>query len=129
MKHALLLAALLTAPAAMAQPVDIPGLFSTQGRFGESTGAAVYAGICAGCHMPNGQGATGAATYPSLANNPRLAAKAYPIAVVLHGQRAMPAFAQLLTNQQIADVVDLIRHSFGNNAADTTGPTDIQQAR
>ncbi len=114
---------LLAAPAALAQSFGSPWHFTEQG------GAAVYAGICAGCHMPDGHGAAGAGAYPSLAQDPRLQGAAYPIAVVLQGHGAMPGFARMLTDQQIADVVAYIRTHFGNTATDTPTTADVKAAR
>lgn len=103
--------------------------FGSPGRFTEATGPEIYRYVCAGCHMPDGRGATGAATYPSLANNQHLAIRPYVIGTVLHGKRAMPPFERLLTNQQIADIVDTIRQSFGNAYPGAPSPADVQVQR
>jgi mono/diheme cytochrome c family protein len=80
------------------------------------TGEETYRMICQSCHMPDGKGAASAsAGYPSLANNPRLAAAPYPIITVLRGKGAMPWFADTLTPAQTADVVGYIRTHFGNS--------------
>jgi mono/diheme cytochrome c family protein len=92
--------------------------------FPERGGAAIYKGVCQGCHMEGGQGATGAATYPALARNPKLREAAYPIAMVLNGHGAMPTFKDALDDEQIAEVVGYIRASFGN--ADTAKVTAAQ---
>ena len=105
------------------------GLFGNPFRFTEPTGESVYQGVCTGCHMPQGQGATGAASYPPLAQNARLAVAAYPILRVLRGQGAMPGFAGTLTNQQIADVVGYIRQHFGNAYPDAPTADDVQVIR
>jgi mono/diheme cytochrome c family protein len=118
----------LSAPATHAQqPQD--GAFGSPFRFTETTGAAIYQNICAGCHMPNGQGASGAGAYPSLANDPRLAAPAYPIALVLRGNKAMPAFGRFLTDQQVADVVDYITHNLDNNNPGHVTADDVHTLR
>lgn len=119
-------ALLLLATAARAQ--DGPA-FGNPFRFTEATGAAVYAGVCAGCHQPGGGGAVGAAAYPSLIGNPRLAAAGYPIGLVLHGHGGMPAFGALLTDAQIAAVVAYIRTAFGNAYADAPSPADVAALR
>ncbi len=123
MKAFVFAALLLAAPAALAQSFGSPSHFTEQG------GAAIFTGICAGCHMPDGRGATGAGAYPALAQNPRLAAAGYPIAMVLQGHGAMPGFGRSLTDQQIADVVAYIRTHFGNTAADTPTAADVKAAR
>lgn len=112
--HATLVALSLTAAPAPAYTQEPNGAFGSPVRFTETTGAATYHSVCAGCHMSNALGASGAATYPALANDPRLAAPGYSIAVVLKGQKAMPGFARFLTDQQVAEVVTYIRQNFGN---------------
>ncbi len=46
--------------------------------FTESGGAALYAQVCAACHQAGGEGATGAAAYPALLHNEKLASAAIP---------------------------------------------------
>jgi mono/diheme cytochrome c family protein len=97
--------------------------------FPEQGGEALYKNICQGCHTPNAQGAVGAGMYPALAKNPKLEVAGYPIAVVVNGQKAMPAFGTMLTDQQIADVINYVRTHFGNNYKDKVAPADIKAAR
>jgi mono/diheme cytochrome c family protein len=85
----------LIAPAA-AQNAAYPSSESTLSdgfAFAEQTGEKLYANVCQGCHMPDGKGAVGAAAYPSLANNRKLAASRYAVQAVVNGQRAMPPLA------------------------------------
>ena len=79
--------------------------------------------------MPDGRGAAGAAAYPALAGDERLAAAGYPIARVLNGKGAMPPFARTLSNEQVAGVVDFIRTSFGNQYAPAPTATDVAALR
>jgi mono/diheme cytochrome c family protein len=93
-------------------------------------GEALYKGICQDCHMEDGRGAIGAGQYPALAKNPKLAEPGYPISVVTHGLKSMPAFGNALSDQQIADVVNYIRDShFGNSYKDKVKPEDVKNAR
>lgn len=87
-------------------------------HFAYSTGADLYHNICQGCHMPDAQGAAGAGAYPALAANKHLQAALYPVGVVMSGRRAMPSFGDMLTDEQIAAVVNFVRTSFGNNYKD-----------
>ena len=119
----------LTLSINMAHAQEPDGSFGNPIRFTETTGAATYHSICAGCHMAQATGATGAATYPALAKDLRLAAPGYPIAVVLKGQKAMPAFARFLTDQQVADVVTYIRQNFGNSFTDPITPESVRALR
>lgn len=89
--------------------------FRGDGNIPHQGGEAVYNAVCAGCHMPDGQGAVGAGEYPALADNELLAAPGYPIYIAVHGQGAMPPFGSLLDDQQIADVVNYVRSHFGND--------------
>src|SRR6266481_1067964 len=59
-------------------------------------GEAIYKGVCQGCHMPDAKGAVGAGAYPALAKNENLETAAYPVSIVLKGQKAMPFFAMQL---------------------------------
>ena len=98
-------------------------------RFTEQGGAAIYKNICQGCHMPDGAGAEGAGRYPALAHDPNLSGRAYPVAVVVNGQRAMPAFGDLLSDRQIADVVNYIRGHFGNDYSDKVTTSEVKAVR
>jgi mono/diheme cytochrome c family protein len=92
-------------------------------------GEAIYKGVCQDCHMPDARGAVGAGMYPALARNPKLEIAGYPIAVVIHGQKAMPAFGDAFSDQQIADVVNYVRAHFGNAYKDDVTPADVKGAR
>ena len=78
------------------------------------TGAQIYEQVCQACHMADAKGGAGAATIPALAGNRRLAASAYPIAVIVNGKGAMPSFTDHLGDEQIAEVVTYVRTHFGN---------------
>jgi len=90
-------------------------------------GAAIYADECSGCHTANGQGASG--LFPSLKGSP-VVQQTDPTSllhVVLRGARsaatdgaptgaAMPQFAWILNDAQVAAVLTYIRNAWGNNA-------------
>jgi mono/diheme cytochrome c family protein len=103
--------------------------FGSPFKFTEQGGEAIYRSVCAGCHMPNGRGATGAATYPSLVDNPKLAGSAYPIDLVLKGHKAMPPFGHTLTDGQIAAVVGYVRTHLGNGFPDAVTDADVAAQR
>jgi mono/diheme cytochrome c family protein len=92
-------------------------------------GQAIYTNVCQGCHMPDAKGAVGAGMYPALAKNEKLETAGYPIAVITHGQKAMPSFGTLLNDQQVADVVNYIRTSYGNKYKDKVKPEDVKAQR
>jgi mono/diheme cytochrome c family protein len=103
--------------------------FSSGFRFVEMSGEELFANICQGCHMPDAAGATGAGAYPSLVSNPNLQVSGYPIDLVINGRRAMPPFGDMMSDAQIAAVVNYLRSHFGNDYRDAVTPKDVKQAR
>jgi mono/diheme cytochrome c family protein len=97
--------------------------------FSSQDGATLFRTICQGCHMSNAEGATGAAMYPALAHNPKLAAAAYPVYTVIQGRNAMPSFARYLSDEQVAAVVNYVRTHFGNDYKDAVSPVLVKAAR
>lgn len=84
------------------------------------SGKDVYNNLCQACHMADGKGARGAGDYPSLVDNPRLAAPQYPIHVIVSGLGGMPAFGGMLTDTQIADVTNYLMSELNSHSADAT---------
>jgi mono/diheme cytochrome c family protein len=91
-------------------------------------GNAIYAHACVSCHEADGSGAP--RIYPPLPGNALLqsADPSSTLRIILDGaqslttQRApnkgsMPAYAGQLSDQQIADVTNYIRNSWGNAAS------------
>ena len=122
-------AAVLLAPGWVAAQPAPDGSFQRVDKFMERDGEAVFRNVCAGCHMPDGKGAEGAARYPALAANAKLAASAYAVVMVLNGRAAMPSFAQYLDDGQVAGVVNYVRTHFGNSYTDAVSPADVRSAR
>jgi len=99
-------------------------------------GAQIYAHICQSCHMPQGQGAEGAGRYPALAHDPALASWQYMALTVLKGRRNMPAFSAkhavaaffvpvMLTDAQVAAVINYVRTHFGNHYQDLATAAEV----
>jgi mono/diheme cytochrome c family protein len=105
------------------------GAMNRGGPYDFQGGKAIYTNVCQGCHMPDAKGAVGAGMYPALASNAKLETAGYPVSVVTHGQKAMPAFGTLLNDQQIADVVNYVRTSYGNKYKDKVKPEDVKAQR
>jgi mono/diheme cytochrome c family protein len=95
--------------------------------FDAATGAKLFADTCAACHGAEGKGVAG--TFPPLAGDPVVTATdpTQQIRTVLHGLKGktingtaypveMPAFAGQLTDQQIMEIIDHERSSWGNHA-------------
>jgi len=97
--------------------------------FSEKSGEQLFAGVCRGCHMSDGKGATGAGTYPSLAGDRNLEASGYPVNVVVNGQRGMPPFGSMMSNDQVAAVVNYLRTHFGNGYRDGVTADEVKAAR
>ncbi|MFV3129913.1 c-type cytochrome [Niveispirillum sp. KHB5.9] len=98
-------------------------------KFPQRDGEALYKAVCAGCHMPDGKGGTGAGFYPALADNGNLAAWAYPALLILNGSKAMPSFRAEMDDEQITAVVTYIRTKFGNKYDDPVPPDELKALR
>ena len=118
----------LAAHAQTAAPSASPPL-STGFRFIEKSGEDLFVNVCRGCHMADGRGATGAGIYPALAGNKNLEASGYPVSVVVNGQRGMPAFGGMMSDDQVAAVVNYLRTHFGNDYKDAVTAEDVRRAR
>jgi mono/diheme cytochrome c family protein len=110
-----------------APPAEAP--LSPGYRFTEANGEQLFAGVCQGCHMRDGRGASGAGTYPSLVEDKNLEARGYPIYVVIRGQRAMPPVGRMMSNDQVAAVVNYVRTHFGNQYQDAVDADEVKQVR
>jgi mono/diheme cytochrome c family protein len=102
---------------------------STGFSFSEKTGEQLFSGVCRGCHMTDGKGAVGAGTYPSLAGNRNLEASGYPIYIIVNGRRGMPPLGSMMSNEQVAAVVNYLRTHFGNNYRDEVVADDVKVMR
>jgi mono/diheme cytochrome c family protein len=104
-----------------------------------AAGAAIYARSCIACHEADGSGAP--RIYPPLPGNANLQAAdpSSTLRVILDGAQtvttprapntgSMPAYARQMTDQQIADVANYIRNSWGN-AAPIVTPAQVRKAR
>ena len=105
----------------------------------QSVGARVYVSFCAQCHGVEGAGVPN--VFPRLAGNPavitedttsliRLMVEGGNSPATINGppRQAMPAFAQTLTNAQMAAALSLIRASWGNDARPVTA-NDVRSLR
>jgi mono/diheme cytochrome c family protein len=94
---------------------------------GAALGAELYRTSCASCHQINGQGVTN--IFPAMAGDPVVIAPdpASHIRIVLYGakgttikgaayQTQMPAWADQLSDEETAAVINHERTSWGNNA-------------
>jgi len=101
-------------------------------------GKEVYTAQCMNCHQPNGEGLSG--VYPPLAGSDHLTRdQEKSISIILKGQNEeitvkgttysvpMPAMNSL-TDQQIADVLNYVGHSWGNQFNAVT-PAQVKSKR
>jgi mono/diheme cytochrome c family protein len=104
-----------------------------------TAGVAVYAHACIACHEADGSGAP--RIYPPLPGNANLqsADPSSTLRIILDGAQtvttprapntgSMPAYAKRLSDQQVADVTNYIRNSWGN-AAPLVTPAQVAKAR
>jgi mono/diheme cytochrome c family protein len=99
---------------------------SGSGGVDASTGKAVYEHVCQGCHQAHAQGAMGAgAGFPALAHNKKLEIVGYPISMVENGHGGMPWFNGVLSDAQVAAVINYVRSHFGNDYKDTITAADV----
>ncbi len=94
-------------------------------------GKSVYANNCASCHGADGKGVAGIA--PALAGAASVAGKEPETAIraVLQGFQpngpwgVMPSFAEVFTPQEISDVVNYVRTSWGNVGPGRVAPSQV----
>ena len=104
-----------------------------------TAGKAIYAHACIACHEADGSGAP--RIYPPLPGNANLqsADPASTLRIILDGAQtvttprapntgSMPAYAKQLSDQEIADVTNYIRNSWGN-AAPLVSPAQVRKVR
>jgi cytochrome c oxidase subunit 2 len=90
-------------------------------------GAKVYAANCAACHQPNGKGA---GTFPALdGSKVVLGPKADQYNILLNGKGAMPKWAGVIPDGDIAAVMTYTRNSWGNKSGEITQTQEIITAR
>jgi len=102
-------------------------------------GQQVYAGNCMSCHMENGEGVEGA--FPTLVKTEFVTGDVQRLAkIIVQGQNGeinvngvtynmeMPAQGNL-SDQEIADVANYIRNSWGNKTKKSVAPADVTKVR
>ncbi len=93
-------------------------------------GEKTYNKTCAVCHQTSGQGMP--PTFPALKGSPIATGPVSEhIDIVLHGKSgtAMQAFANQLSDTELAAVITYERNAWGNDTSDTVQPSDIAVAK
>jgi mono/diheme cytochrome c family protein len=98
-------------------------------QFSEQGGAELFRNVCAGCHQPDAEGAVGAGAYPSLVADEELASADFMVSVLLGGLKAMPPVGDMMSDAQVADVVNYVRTHFGNSYSDAVSAEAVAAAR
>jgi mono/diheme cytochrome c family protein len=134
LRLAALAAPLVLAPlqslSALAGDALQPGDGMSRGwTFSEQGGERLFANVCAGCHQTDARGATGAAAYPSLADDAKLGAPEFVLGVLLGGLKAMPPVGEMMSDSQVADVANYVRTHFDNRFAGDLSAADVAAAR
>jgi cytochrome c oxidase subunit II len=90
-------------------------------------GAKVYASNCAACHQPNGKGA---GAFPTLDGSKMvLGPKAAQYNIMINGKGAMPKWAGVISDGDIAAVMTYTRNAWGNKTGEIIQTQDIVSAR
>ncbi len=98
-------------------------------EFAEQGGADLFSNVCAACHQPDAKGAIGAAAYPPLAANAKLASTDFLLSMLLDGLRGMPPVGSMMSDEQVADVVNYARTHFGNSYGGAVSAAEVATAR
>jgi mono/diheme cytochrome c family protein len=97
--------------------------------FGERSGVDLFDNVCAACHQPDAKGAAAAAAYPPLAADKKLASADFVLTALFKGLRGMPPLGEMMTDGQVADVVNYVRTHFGNSYTDIVSASQAATAR
>ena len=111
------------------EPTDTERQIFAEPGISFAEGADIYATVCAGCHMPEGQGAIGGGAYPALSGNENLEYPDYAIFIVTNGYKAMPSLGHLLDDEQVASLVNYLQSNLGNSYEPTATPDMVAANR
>jgi mono/diheme cytochrome c family protein len=126
---ALVVSAAVNAPA-LADDVPANSVAMSHGwEFNEQGGADLFRNICAGCHQPDAKGAVGAGSYPSLLADKNLDSADFVLSVLLGGLKGMPPVGDMMSDAQVADVVNYVRTHFGNPYSGAVSAENVKAAR
>jgi mono/diheme cytochrome c family protein len=126
---ALVVSAAIITPAAADDAPAKTVVMSRGWKFSEQGGAALFRNVCAACHQPDAKGAVGAGRYPPLADDKNLASADFVLSVLLGGLRDMPPLGSMMSDAQVADVVNYVRTHFGNAYPGALSAADVAAAR
>jgi mono/diheme cytochrome c family protein len=126
---ALIVATMTASPVAADDASSKSAAMSGGWEFAEQGGAELYGHVCAACHQADAKGAGGAGAYPPLAADEKLASSDYVLSVLVGGLRDMPPVGNMMSDAQVADVVNYVRTHFGNDYPGSLSAADVAAAR
>src|SRR5580692_5759530 len=97
-------------------------------KFSEQGGADLFRNVCEACHQADAEGAVGAGAYPSLVADKNLASNDFMLAVLFGGLKDMPPLGSMMSDAQVADIVNYVRTHFGNAYSDAVSAADVAAA-
>ena len=126
---ALIASAAVSAPVLADEASSKSAAMSRGWEFTEQGGADLFGNVCAACHQPDAKGAVGAAAYPALAADKKLASTDFILGELFGGLRGMPAVGRMMSDQQVADVVNYVRTHFGNSYPGAVSAAQVSAVR
>lgn len=96
-----------------------------------ATGETLYRRNCSVCHARDGQGDIQLGA-PALYNSPIVTGPGSSlIQLILEGKKGtvMPAFADALSDQQVAEIATYVRNAWGNDVLDSVMREEVKQLR
>jgi mono/diheme cytochrome c family protein len=126
---AFVVSAAVGAPALADEAPANSGAMSRGWEFSEQGGADLFRNVCAACHQADARGVVGAGAYPPIADDQKLASSEFMMNVLLRGLKAMPPVGDMMSDAQVADVINYVRTHFGNSHADVVSPAQVSAAR
>jgi mono/diheme cytochrome c family protein len=135
MRFVVLRAVALVVSAAFGAPAladDVPAnsaAMSHGWEFSEQGGAELFGDVCAACHQPDARGAVGAGAYPPLTADKKLVSTGFMLTVLFRGLKGMPPVGDMMSDAQVADVVNYVRCHFGNAYSGAVSAADVSSAR
>jgi mono/diheme cytochrome c family protein len=126
---ALVVLAALGAPALADSVTANTAAMSRGWDFSEQGGADLFRNVCAACHQADARGAVGAGAYPSLVADKNLESADFIVSVLLAGRKGMPPLGNMMSDSQVADVINYVRTHFGNSYANAVSAADVSAAR
>ena len=126
---ALVVSATVNAPSLADDAPANSAAMSRGWEFSEQGGAELFGDVCAACHQPDAKGAVGAGAYPPLTADKKLVSTEFMLTVLFRGLKGMPPVGDMMSDAQVADVINYVRTHFGNAYPDAISAPDVSAAR